>query len=324
MDFADLKATVIVCAYTERRWDDLEKCLTSIFGQSCKPDEVIVVIDHNPVLFQRAQGKFSEIKVIENHYERGLSGARNSAIDIAVGEVIAFMDEDAFAAPDWLSTLLSAFSDSNVMGVGGAIHPTWDTQRPPWFPEEFDWVVGCTYRGLPEAAAPVRNLIGCNMAFRREVFSAVGNFQVGMGRIGTLPLGCEETELCIRARQRWPEKVFLYEPRAGVFHRVPGSRANARYFFSRCYSEGISKALVSQLVGVGDGLSSERVYTMKVLPLGALRGLMRFITKFQLAGLGESFAIVGGLLVTTTGYVAGLISNLFRPKLRGKDSQPVV
>ncbi|MBI3738492.1 MAG: glycosyltransferase family 2 protein, partial [Chloroflexi bacterium] len=300
-----MKVTVIVCAYTERRWDDLVKSAASIQNQSRKLDEFILVIDHNPALFQRAKKEFLGIHVIENKYDRGLSGARNSAIEVASGDALAFMDEDAVADSQWLSRLLPAFEDSSVMGVGGTIQPGWDAGRPSWFPREFDWVVGCTYQGLPEVAAPVRNLIGCNMAFRREVFSTVGGFQVGMGRVGTLPLGCEETELCIRARQHWPERSFLYEPSATVLHRVPVERANARYFFSRCYSEGISKAAVSRLVGSSDGLSSEWRHTLVTLPRGVWRGLVRLATKFQIAGFCEAAAIIAGLFVTTVGYLVG-------------------
>src|SRR5439155_54307 len=82
-------------------------------------------------------------------------------------------------------------------------------ERPTWHPPEFGWVVGCSYRGLPVEPAPVRNLIGCNMSMRRELFDAVGGFTHGIGRIGTIPLGCEETEWCIRVRQRFPELEFL-------------------------------------------------------------------------------------------------------------------
>src|SRR5205085_69247 len=84
--------------------------------------------------------------------------------------------------------LLPAYANLEVIGVGGTVEPLWLHGRPPWFPPEFDWVVGCTYCGMPEVAGPVRNLIGCNMSFRREVFEGVGGFRSGIGRIGTYPL----------------------------------------------------------------------------------------------------------------------------------------
>ena len=87
------------------------------------------------------------------------------------------------------------------------------------------------------------------MSFRREIFEAVGAFTHGIGRVGKRPVGCEETEFCIRAQTRFPEGVILYEPTARVRHRVPAARADWAYFRARCYAEGLSKALVTQVAG---------------------------------------------------------------------------
>lgn len=301
--------SIIVCAYTEERWDDLLTAVDALQMQSVLPYEIIVVIDHNPALLARARAALSAVILIENTEPRGLSGARNSGLAIARGDVVAFIDEDAIAAPNWLEKLLGAYADPRVVGVGGAIEPRWHTGRPAWFPAEFDWVVGCTYRGMPETATTVRNLIGCNMSLRREAFAAIGGFVTGIGRIGTLPVGCEETELCIRVQQHWPDRLFIYEPQALVYHQVPGKRAGWRYFASRCYAEGRSKAQVVQRSGQRDGLATERAYTLKVLPLGVLRGLNDLIGG-NLSGLARSGAIIAGLAITTVGYLSGRIAQL--------------
>jgi hypothetical protein len=143
------------------------------------------------------------------------------------------------------------------------------------------------------------------MSFRRTLFAAAGDFQTDMGRIGTRPLGCEETELCIRGTQRLPGAYYVYEPLARVHHRVPSSRATWRYFAARCYSEGLSKAQVSDRVGAGQGLASERRYTTRVLPAGVLRGLRDAVTGGKPGGLGRAAAIVAGLAITTAGYLRG-------------------
>lgn len=301
--------SVIICAYTEQRWADLVAAVASVKRQTVAPREIIVVIDENSSLLARATVQFADLHVISNQERRGLSGARNSGIAIAQGAIIAFMDEDAIAEPTWLAQLSAAYADDAVMGVGGAIIPAWAQVRPAWFPSEFQWVVGCTYRGMPTTSAPVRNLIGCNMSFRRELFAAVGGFRHGMGRIGTKPLGCEETELCIRASQRWPMHSLRYEPLARVHHHVPAARTTWAYFVARCYAEGLSKGQVTQLVGANDGLASEWRYTVQTLPQGALRGLLDLLTRWDLGGAGRAGAIVMGLLITTVGYLRARLLN---------------
>jgi cellulose synthase/poly-beta-1,6-N-acetylglucosamine synthase-like glycosyltransferase len=223
--------------------------------------------------------------------------------------VIAFMDEDATAAPDWLYWLSRYYDDARVAGVGGAIEPIWLANRPKWFPSEFDWVVGCTYRGMPETPAQVRNLIGCNMSLRREIFQRIGGFRSGIGRVGVSPVGCEETELCIRLNQYHQQSQLLYEPRSKVYHRVPARRSSWRYFLSRCYAEGLSKAIVARFVGADDGLSSERAYILRTLPRGILRGITDAICHRDFSGPARSAAILIGLAVTMCGYyVYGLVS----------------
>jgi glucosyl-dolichyl phosphate glucuronosyltransferase len=246
--------------------------------------------------------------VIENAETKGLSGARNTGITTAQGALIAFLDDDAAAAPDWLHWLTAWHADERVIGSGGTLEPWWVSGAPRWFPEEFNWVVGCSYRGLPDTTSVIRNPLGGSMCIRREVFEAVGGFRAGIGRVGTRPFGCEETELAIRARQRWPERVFLYEPRAMVRHRVPDGRGRWSYFHSRCYAEGLSKAYVAHFVGARDGLSAERSYTMKTLPEGVVRGVADAVLHRDPYGFGRAGAIVVGLGYTAAGYLMGKLT----------------
>jgi hypothetical protein len=222
---------------------------------------------------------------------------------------VAFLDDDASAASGWLERLAAWFRDDAVVAVGGRIDARWLAGRPHWFPPEFDWVVGCTYVGLPTEAAAVRNVIGANMAFRRSVFAAVGTFTTGIGRIGRRPLGCEETELCIRVRQTLPGATIVYDPAARVRHTVPPERATWTYFVERCYAEGLSKAQVSASVGSRDGLASERSYTARVLSRALWSGVRDTATNRDGAALQRSAAVAIGLASASVGYLAGRTRN---------------
>jgi glycosyltransferase involved in cell wall biosynthesis len=269
----------------------------------------VLVIDRNPSLFERAREQFTHATVVENSGRRGLGGARNTGIEVASGSVVAFLDDDAMASPEWLELLLECYSDPEVAGVGGSIEPLWSDGRPPWFPREFDWVVGCTYRGMPTVAHEVRNLMGCNMSLRRELVNRLGRFRLGYG--------CDETELCIRLRQRWPERKLLYVPEARLFHQIPATRARLQYLMSRRYFEGGSKAVVSSLVGAEHGLSSERRYTREVLPKGVRRGVGAFVRRRDANGLARAATIIAGLGSKTAGYLAGRISTARAAERRG-------
>ena len=304
-----LDISVIICAYTQERWENLKAAVTSIQCQETPAGEIILVIDHNAALLEMARTQFPNITVIENHGPRGLSGARNTGVEFAGKEVVAFMDEDAVAQPDWLTRLLMGYQDGHVIGVGGFVEPYWLAKRPVWFPDEFAWVVGCSYKGVPETMAQVRNMLGCNMSFRREVFASAGGFLNSLGRVGSqLPLSCEETEFCIRVNRRFPQSRFWYIPQARVRHSVPAHRVTWQYYRVRCYAEGLSKAMVANFVGAGQGLATERKYTTRTLPMGIMRGVKDAFLKGDLAGLLRASAIVAGLGITAAGYLVGFIS----------------
>lgn len=302
-----MRVSVVICAYSLDRWMDLVEAVASLRQQAGVAPETIVVIDHNEALYERATSRLQGVRVIQNRHQQGLSGARNSGVEAATGEIVAFLDDDALAEPDWLDRLRDGYRDSEIQGVGGMVIPRWAGGRKPrWFPAEFGWVVGCSYVGQPKTAAAVRNLIGANMSYRRQALLDVGGFREGIGRIGRRPLGCEETELSIRVLNHYPGSRVLYDPAVRVEHRVPRSRQTLHYFFERCYAEGLSKALVATLAGASSGLSSERTYTFRTLPRGVLRGL-RAGLRGDLAGFARALAIGAGLATTTIGYLIGQV-----------------
>ncbi len=314
-----VESTVVICAYALDRWDDLAAALVSLRQQTVVPTRVVVVVDHNPALLERIRNHAPDVTSIANRHRRGLSGARNTGVEEAIGEVVAFLDDDAVAATDWLECLLTWYSDPNVLGVGGSITPSWPHgARPPWFPPEFDWVVGCSYRGMPDRAAPVRNFIGANMSYQRAVFAKAGCFREGLGRLGDQPLGCEETEFSIRALRHFPGSYMLYAPNAHVDHHVSPARTRPRYFLARCWSEGLSKADVTHLTGAKQGLSSERTYTLRTLPLGVASSIAAAF-RGDLWGFARMIAIVVGFVATSAGYVYRQSREASRPALESAE-----
>jgi glucosyl-dolichyl phosphate glucuronosyltransferase len=299
------RVTVVTCAYTGQRWDALVDAVASAQAQDPAPHEVVVVIDHNDDLLRRATREFPTARVFANEESRGLSGARNTGVRHATGEIVAFLDDDARAQPGWLRALTRAFMDPTVIGAGGVAVPVWESRAPSWIPSEFLWVVGCSYRGLPSTLAEIRNPIGANMAFRRAVLERVGGFTDGIGRVGRTPLGCEETELSIRARAAIGGRIVQI-PDAEVEHRVSPERTRWRYFQRRCWAEGLSKAVVSRSVGSGAALERERSYVLETLPTGVVRGIAD-ACHGDLSGVARSGAIVIGLTITVAGYLLGLL-----------------
>lgn len=301
---------MILRTYTRERWDDLVCAVNAVQNQTLHPAEIIIVVDHNPALQVNVQQRFPDVVVIDNHGPRGSSGAWNSGVAVASQPFLAFTDDDAEAQPDWLERLSECFEHPNVIGAGGSIEPYWLGGRPAWFPPEFTWVVGCTYPGMPQARAAVRNFIGCNMAFRREVFEK-NSFPQGMGHVGGRPSGCDETEFCIRLKEHFPQGVLLFEPRARVRHKIPPARTTWRYFLKRCYLEGGSKARLCRHVGFHKGTATERSYLLRILTKGLLHKFHRALFTREWAGIAQASAVFSGLAAAAVGYISVTCRQVF-------------
>ena len=301
--------SVVICTHDDSRWHDLRRAVQSVRNQSVPVGEIVVVVDHNPPLLERIRDDMPHVTVTPNAGRPGLGDSRNNGVRASNGEIVAFLDDDAVAATEWCGHMLSAYRDPAVAGAGGRITPKFDAGRPRWMPAEFHWVIGCTYEGLPESPTPVRNLFGANMSFRRDVFDAVGGFRLGYG--------CDETEFCIRLADALPGRVLLYNPAMEVEHRVPPNRSEFRYFLSRCYFEGGSKAVVAHLWGRADGLAAEKAYTARTLPRGFVRGIGDAVLRSDLGGFGRAAAIVAGLTATTLGYLRTGLSRHKAASARG-------
>jgi hypothetical protein len=291
--------SVVIAAFSSDRWTQLRDAVASVGAQHRAALETIVVIDHNPELLGRARRELTDAVILPNTGHRGASGARNTGVARSCGEVVAFLDDDARATPEWLAAMTVHFADPAVAGVGGRVDPLWATARPNWFPGEFDWTVGASYSGMPETTAQVRNVWSNNMALRRAAFNAVGGFREDFGKLGVASRP-EDTELCLRVTGG----SWLYEPASAVGHWVPAQRATVRYFLRRCFDEGQGKAGIAVMDGAAKSTSTERSYTMRVLPSAVGRGL-REAAAGDRSGALRSAAIIGGFGMAATGFAVG-------------------
>lgn len=291
--------SVVIAAFSHERWDDLVAAVASVRTQSLAPRETVVVIDHNPRLLARARAELTSALVMPNVYAQGASGARNTGVAATSSQVVAFMDDDATAAPDWLERLVEPFDDPTVVGVAGRLEPAWSSSRPSWFAPEFDWVIGSSYRGLPDRVAPTRNAWSNNMAIRRDVFDAVGGFRVGFGKVGDRSRP-EDTDLCLRAATAREGGRWMFHPNALAYHKVPPSRETFRFFVRRCYAEGQGKSELGRLLG-GAATSAEKGYAFRVLPKGVAAAMVEAL-RGDPTGLARVGVIGLGLAVTSAGF----------------------
>lgn len=302
-----LRAAVVICCFTPRRLDDLLAARASLERQTRPPDRVIVVVDHNDELYAVLRDVLNDTTVVRNTGARGLSDARNTGISTAAdADIVLFLDDDAVAEQTWVERMLAPFADADVVGVSGYALPFWDAPgRPPWFPDEFLWVVGCSHRGLPEDGGTLRNPVGCAMAFRREALAEAGAFATDLGRVGGSAAGCEETELSLRLVAAAPGSRIVLARAARVHHRVTPDRQRFAYLVRRCVGEGRSKALVARRHPGASALRTERRFVAVTLFSAIARALGRTVRHLEGAALARVGVIAVGLGATVAGFVLG-------------------
>jgi len=309
----DENVSVIICVYTMERLEDIHEAVDSVLAQTLKPHEVIVAVDHNEELLDRLKSELPPgVKLVLSNGAPGLSDTRNAGISSSTGEIVAFIDDDAMAIETWLENLIPPFEDSKVMAVGGQAIPLWSKGKPPfWFPEEFDFIIGCTAHKklILQENSEVRNVTGSNMAFRKEIFQKVGFWETKLGRceLGRVrfnPTGGEEAELCLRIKTAIPDGVILFRPESVVHHKVIPERATLKYVFNFCFREGITRAMMRKLVSryVQNPLAAENLFLRRLLSTSLLQRLRNF---YKPSSLAQVAMIMANLFLMGTGYLLG-------------------
>jgi GT2 family glycosyltransferase len=302
------RASVVVACHSERRWPLIVTAIDSILNQDAQPIEVVVAVDHNHGLRQRIADRFPNVRVVANDGGRGASCTRNVGVRATRDDcdVVVFLDDDARATDGWLGCLLEPFESKDVVGSGGGVDPDWERGRPHWFPDEFGWVVGASYRGMPTTKSDIRNVWSENMAVRRDAFEAVGGFREGFGKMGERSRP-EDTDLCIRVAEHGGGR-WIFVPEARVFHHVPTGRSSFRFFVRRCYSEGKGKVEMAQLLRSEQPLLAEREYVRHTLFGGIAREVREGITLGSPRSIARAASIVAGAAAAGAGSAAGLLA----------------
>lgn len=264
-----MKITVIVPTFNRKK--PLARCLASVFGQTREPDEVIVVdngsSDGTPGY---VEAEFRGRVQLAVEALAGVAAARNRGIECASGEVLAFMDDDSVAAPDWLHSIEACLSETGAAGAGGPALPLWESAPPAYIARSrkaLSYISAFDPGGERRRLAGPRDfLIGTNCAFRREVFLAGNRFRriCASGRL--LRVG-EDYEFSRRVALNFP--VF-FDPAIKVQHSIPSFKMSLRYLAGTGFENGRMKA------AIGAGLS----------PRGPrdLRGVDGWISAFSFAG----------------------------------------
>ncbi|WP_338738476.1 glucosyl-dolichyl phosphate glucuronosyltransferase [Haloplanus salilacus] len=244
-----MQVSVVVCTYAMDRYDAFTEAVESVLAQTYDPIEVVLVVDGNPEVYERVREDFCEREHVvchNNDENRGISYSRTKGAELASGDIVAFIDDDAAAEPDWVSNLVDIYENTDAIAVGGDVKPDWQTEKPDFFPEEFYWLVGCVEPGFAEDGEEVRNTYGSNISYRREQFLEVGGYDPNTGRKGDKHLQAHEAPVGIRLLKEYGKGMVFTED-AVVHHKLFDYRGEFGWLVSRSFWQGYSKRVMDLL-----------------------------------------------------------------------------
>lgn len=244
--------SVIICTYN--RADYLTKLLDSLSSQTLSEKLFeILLVDNNSSDKTESIGKNYQLKVPNFRYifepKQGLSVARNRGLRESRSPLVAYIDDDAYASPHWLASVLQAFQkDNQIVCVGGPVELDWQGEKPRWIPKKYESLYTCVDHGSEERYLENNTyLVGANMAFRREWLKDQGGFRVELGRKGKCLISGEESHVYHRVFETG-KKVY-YHPIAKIWHLVSPERKTWKWFFRRLFWDGATQPMLD--LGVG-------------------------------------------------------------------------
>jgi len=302
-----MRVSVVVCTYAESMYDEFREAAGSVLGQSYSDVELVIVVDGTESVCRRVRDDYADhldVRIHCNDENRGLAASRNTGAELATGDVVAFMDDDAVADEDWVAELVRAYEEHDAVAVGGRMTPEWVAGRPRWLPEEFYWLIGVTQRGFADGAGEVRNTFGSNSSFRRDIFLDLDGFDTTIGLQGDVQLQAEEPELCSRLRNETGQGVW-YNPDATVAHKVFAHRTRFRWLVVRAFWQGYSKRVMEDLVP--ESGDTERAFLGKLLGRFGPRRFVRLLRSPSVERLTQLVALWLFTAVVGLGYCYGML-----------------
>jgi len=300
--------SVILCTYAPDAYDHFTEAADSVLAQTHDDVELVLVVDGTEDVFDRVRADYGEredVVVHCNDENRGLLESRNRGVELASGDVVAFIDDDAVAEECWIEELLVAYEDRDAIAAGGKMTPEWVAGKPAFLPEEFYWLVGVTHRGFADGEGEVRNTFGSNVSFRREVFLDLGGFDPAIGgRQGDANLQGGETELCARMRAGYGKGVY-YVPDAEVAHKVFAYRTRVGWLLDRAFWQGYSKRAMETLAPESGG--EETDFLERLLTEFVPRRLRRLAGSPSVSGILQLAALFALTGTVGLGYLYGAI-----------------
>ncbi len=201
------RVSVVVCTYNGAK--TIRECLAGLMRLDYPDFQVIVVNDGSTDGTADIVRQFDVTQI--DTPNNGLSHARNLGMRAADGEIVAYIDDDAWPDPDWLKHLACLFESSDYVGIGGP------NLAPPGDGPIAECVAhapgGPNHVLLTDFVA--EHIPGCNMAFRRSALEAIDGFDTQFRIAG------DDVDLCWRLQDAGGTLGFA--PGAMVWHHRRGS-----------------------------------------------------------------------------------------------------
>src|ERR1035437_501916 len=251
--------TITVCLCTRDRPGYVRDCLAGLAVQTADPARYdILIVDSGssgttPALLAAMVAQQGNARLIRVD-EPGISRARNAGAAAARGDYIAYIDDDAIAAPDWVAQMLCAITGTGGVPalIGGRILPLWEAPLPGWWPARLRGVLSIIetegrgpYRdkSVPAGLEPY----GANMVVHVATMRSVGGFATGIGRNGRVPLSDEDVQLAWRLQDAG--YAVHFDSRIVVHHQIQAARLTPDWLLSRMYWQGASTVMTRRLLG---------------------------------------------------------------------------